>query len=387
MITQTANRSYLRRLDSASVLAVGAMCLLISGCAEIELGSELYKNATRVNDIRPAQPVLQTAARQDSIEPAMRPDPQAFHATGLALWDGAQTLQGVWIAHPLAMVARRVRLTNDETGAQVDAAMFRRDPNLSGPRIIVSAEAAELLGLTPGHGTPITINGLAYRTNTESTANTADTTDQPDPAPIEEIAEVAAEVAADVAPEATAEVTAVGPVETEVIPVAAAEPAPPTGLDLAMVDAALTEPVATVEIATDEIAHEPGPSATDAAKTEDAQTTKSTQTIAEEAPPNAVLSPPRPRIRPVEPAPDVSGGILDGRQFVQAGVFSQPENATRLVEILRAADLLANALPLTLGDKPFTRVLVGPYHTVAERDAALETVRRIGPADAIPTRG
>ena len=41
MITQTANRSYLRRLDSASVLAVGAMCLWISGCAEIELGSEL----------------------------------------------------------------------------------------------------------------------------------------------------------------------------------------------------------------------------------------------------------------------------------------------------------------------------------------------------------
>jgi hypothetical protein len=100
----------------------------------------------------------------------MRPDPGAFHATDIALWDGARTLPGIWISHPMAQTARRVRVTNGETGSQIDAAMFRRDPTLSGPRIVISSEAAEQLDLAPGHGTPITIEGLAYRLDAEAAA-------------------------------------------------------------------------------------------------------------------------------------------------------------------------------------------------------------------------
>ena len=86
-------------------------------------------------------------------------------------------------------------------------------------------------------------------------------------------------------------------------------------------------------------------------------------------------------------APDGAEGITDGRHFIQAGVFGQPEDAARLVEKLRAADLPVNELPLTLGERQLTRVLVGPYQTIAERDSALETVRKLGPADATPARG
>jgi cell division septation protein DedD len=115
--------------------------------------------------------------------------------------------------------------------------------------------------------------------------------------------------------------------------------------------------------------------------TEDARTTWAV------APPGTVFPPPKPKARPAEPASGVSGDILDGWVFVQAGIFSEPGNATRLVQTLRAADLLANEQPVTLGNRQFIRVLVGPYYTIAERDAALETVRRIGPADATPARG
>ena len=68
-------------------------------------------------------------------------------------------------------------------------------------------------------------------------------------------------------------------------------------------------------------------------------------------------------------------------------MFGQPGNAARLVERLRAAELPATGLPLTVGERQVTRVLVGPYRTIAERDTALETVRTLGPADATPTRG
>jgi hypothetical protein len=189
----------------------------------------------------------------------MHPDPEAFHATGLALWDGTRTLAGIWIAHPMAQTARRVRLTNGETGVRVDAAMFRRDPNLSGPRIVVSSEAAERLGLTPGQGSQIIIQGLAYR-----------------------------------------------------------------------VDAVAGTPA---------------------------------------------------------PAPDRAGEITDGRHFIQAGAFDRPGNAAQLIEKLRAADLPVTGQAVTFGERQVTRVLVGPYRTIAERDTALETVRTLGPADATPARG
>ena len=283
MITQTGNRSCRRGRDSLVRIAIGAMILSMSGCAEIELGAEVYKTYARANEPPPVSP---SPARQDSIDPSMHPDPSAFHAADLAQWDGVRTLPGIWIAHPMAETARRVRLTNGETGAQVDAAMFRRDPNLSGPRIIVSSEAAERLGLMPGHATPVTIEGLAYRVDTEAAAVVAGAAAESVPTPAEVLAEAIA-----------------------------------------------AEPVASA------------------------------------------------------PAPDGAGDITDGRHFIQAGVFGQPENAARLVEKLRAADLPASELPLTLGERQLTRVLVGPYRTIAERDSALETVRKLGPADATPTRG
>jgi cell division septation protein DedD len=278
----------------------------------------------------------------------MRPDPGAFHAADLALWDGARTLAGIWIAHPMAQTARRVRVTNDETGTRVDAAMFRRDPNLSGSRVVVSSEAAERLGLAPGHGTAITIEGLAHRVDTEAAAEpeavVAGAAPQPAPTPVDV---PAAEVPAGT--------TAAEPVEPEGAPVAALSPAPPPAPEPVLSDA--TGAGAT------------GPTP------EEAQAVASTPA----PPPEAAPAP--------APAPDGTGDISDGRHFIQAGVFGQPGNAARLVEKLRAAGLPADQRPLTLGERQLTRVLVGPYQTIAERDAALETVRKLGPADAIPARG
>jgi len=163
MITQTANRSCRRGRGRLVRIAIGAAIVAVSGCAEIEVGAQAYKTLAQANEPAPASP---DPARQDSIDASLHPDPEAFHGTGLALWDGTRTLAGIWIAHPMAQTARRVRVTNGETGTRVDAAMFRRDPGLPGPRIIVSSEAAERLGLTPGHATPVTIEGLAGERDT-----------------------------------------------------------------------------------------------------------------------------------------------------------------------------------------------------------------------------
>jgi cell division septation protein DedD len=104
-----------------------------------------------------------------------------------------------------------------------------------------------------------------------------------------------------------------------------------------------------------------------------------------------------PQTKPVAPAPtpenksapalEAPGDITDGRRFIQAGVFGEPENAAKLVNKLREAKLPAKEMPLTLGERQFTRVVIGPYQTVAERNAALNIVRTVGPADATFVRG
>ena len=350
MITQTGNQSCRRGRNSLFRMTIGAMILSMTGCAEIEVSAEAYKTYARATEQPPAKPVLRSSARQDSIEPSMHPDPEAFHATGFALWDGVRTLPGIWIAHPMAEIARRVRLTNGETGTQVDAAMFRRDPGLSGPRIIVSSETAERLGLTPGHATPITIEGLAYRADTEAAAVVTSAAEEPVPAPDDVLA-------ADV----PAEEAAAEPVEPEVTPFAAANRAPPAAL-------------------------EPDPSAASVTNTAG---TGGTDSTGQEAQPVAGAPTPQPEVGPGNPlpVPEASGDITDGRHFIQAGVFGLPANAARLTEQLRAAGLPANELPLTLDGRPFTRVLVGPYRTIAERDTALGTVRKLGSTDATPVRG
>lgn len=372
MTMQTGLRSCRRQgvglLRMAISVVPVSIALSLAGCAEIELSAETYKKLNRPNQpataSAPAQPAVSAPARNGSIDPTLQPDPRAFHATGFALWDGTPTLSGIWIAHPMADIARRVRLTNGENGIQTDAAMFRRDPKLSGPRILVSSDAARILGLEAGHATGITIEGLSRRVFAE-TASSA--TQQPGLASTE------------VPPGGAA-------AEPAAPTVAAAPPAPPTAPDTAPPNPATAEPAAP------EITREPArPDSPPPASDENiSQSTPGAPARASTQPPvntaaqqqAAGTGDPAP-----EPAPEASGNIADGRYFIQAGVFGEPGNATRLVAKLRAADLPAKKMPLILGERRFTRVLIGPYRTNAERNTALEIVRKLGPADATPVRG
>ncbi|MEO1494301.1 MAG: SPOR domain-containing protein [Pseudomonadota bacterium] len=86
-----------------------------------------------------------TASTGGATSPFLKAAPELFDATGLAVWDGKRTLQGVWVAHPLATSARRVRIFNDANGLAVDGALFKRDSTLSGASVLISSEAAGLL--------------------------------------------------------------------------------------------------------------------------------------------------------------------------------------------------------------------------------------------------
>jgi len=69
--------------------------------------------------------------------------------------------------------------------------------------------------------------------------------------------------------------------------------------------------------------------------------------------------------------------------FIQAGVFSDHENARRRVEMLLAAGFeLASLDELPRNDKALHRVRVGPFASVEEFDLTMKRLRDLGVADA-----
>jgi rare lipoprotein A len=69
--------------------------------------------------------------------------------------------------------------------------------------------------------------------------------------------------------------------------------------------------------------------------------------------------------------------------FIQAGVFSDHENARRRVEMLLAAGIeLASLDELPRNDKALHRVRVGPFASIEEFDLTMKRLRDLGVADA-----
>ncbi|MCT4555656.1 MAG: SPOR domain-containing protein [Pelagimonas sp.] len=76
--------------------------------------------------------------------------PEIFQATEAGLWDGRPSLGGVWVAHPEVKEPGRVIIRNEINGNFVIGALFRRERQSPGPRLQVSSDAAEALGLLAG---------------------------------------------------------------------------------------------------------------------------------------------------------------------------------------------------------------------------------------------
>ncbi|MGR3541475.1 MAG: SPOR domain-containing protein [Hasllibacter sp.] len=87
--------------------------------------------------------------------------PEVFQVRESAVWDGRPSLGGVWVAHPDVQEPERVLIRDTESEAFVVGALFRREREGAGPRLQVSSDAAEALGLTAG--IPVTLEVTALR--------------------------------------------------------------------------------------------------------------------------------------------------------------------------------------------------------------------------------
>lgn len=86
--------------------------------------------------------------------------PDVFQTTDSGLWDGRPSLGGIWVASPDAKDPERVVMFNPATGKTVTGALFRRERDNPGPKLQVSSDAAEALGMLAGQPTEIRVTAL-----------------------------------------------------------------------------------------------------------------------------------------------------------------------------------------------------------------------------------
>ncbi len=180
-------------------IAALAAAVFLAGCEDMMSGSE----ETTMNSTGSADMVRMVERDVEA--------PEVFSATDSGLWDGRPSLGGVWVAHPDVKDPERVIIRNQDNGKFVIGALFRRERENPGPRIQVSSDAAEALGLLAGQ--PRSLNITALRRE-----------EVPEGVPAEASAE---EIAGEIAVEGPAEVEemALDPIASAAAAIDAAETA------------------------------------------------------------------------------------------------------------------------------------------------------------------
>jgi len=437
-----------RAYRGTGVFGVLAVSLLLAGCAEMR---RLAGEAQTARALMASGPQATQGAMDLSGEPlsmidvSMQPDPETFAAEARVTWDGERTLQGIWVAHPLAKQARRVRIVNRETGAAIDGALFRRDGGMPGPAVLVSSDAAVALGLMPGTAVDLGITAIRRApadpvavaqaeageasepvpgSAPDADAAAADEADAgavkadadaaaaapagAGPAPDRAAPRTPAEPAAEV--EQTAATTFVGPDDRTPPPPARNrfQPAPVSGADAAAGSEAAAPERPTPDVAEPEASPEPEPAASSPSEQRitpdmaaggaasqpdpgrDADTMAETETEVEtDAAAEAEIgietdTEAEAMLAALSPDPEPASAL--DRPFIQAGIFAVSENARRLVRRIREAGYPAEGKPMTFNGREALRVVAGPFATAAERGAALDAIRNLGPSDAVPVR-
>lgn len=136
-------------------LLAGAV-LALTGCEDggkVNLGQMFKKSPDGAT-------TAASAATGRTIEKDVE-SPEVFSAKETGLWDGRPSLGGVWVAHPDVKDPERVMIRNSDNGKFVVGALFRRERDIPGPRLQLSSDAAEALGVLAG--APVSLDVVALR--------------------------------------------------------------------------------------------------------------------------------------------------------------------------------------------------------------------------------
>ena len=291
-----------------------AMLVGLAACEDFE-GLDFLNGAGAEEEVSAVTPVAGDVTERD-VEA-----PEIFSANEPGLWDGRPSLGGVWVAYPGIKDPERVIIRNTENDQFVIGALFRRERENPGPKLQMSSDAAQALGMLAGQ--PAEISVVALRKEEVAPVLNTDTE--------------ALDAAAEEGLYADAVLAGVPAAET--------------------IDATT---LGTVEAAT-------------------AAIDRADSAAAEVATADPVAASPAPT--PVAATPAPSAGTLE-KAFIQIGIFSVIGNADNTATSLRGAGVLPTVKEQENQGKPFYRVIVGPATNKSERATLLKTIKELGFTDA-----
>jgi len=374
-----------------ALLAV-LVAMLLAGCEN----GVLTGTAAPVGEAVPAV----VPAAKSVLRDVERPD--IFKARDTALWDGRPSLGGTWVAHPDVKDPERVRITNTSNGVTIEGALFRRERSNPGPKIQISSDAAEKLGILAGQPTELSIVVLRQE----------EVKVEPPAAPPEAVAAGAA--AADAKGAAAAAGADSGTKAT-----AAAGTAKASAKATAGAAATAGEAAAAVEEGApapkkpgfwqrfrDSLRKKPAAEAAGGAAAAATASDASAPSV-ETAPLKSSAAPAKPE-KPAGPAktsdaaeksatappkakptaaskPAARPSAALRNPYIQVGLFSVEENANAAAASLRQAGIVPTVEPIKRGKDSFWRVLIGPVTTADDQALILAQVKKLGYADAFLT--
>lgn len=221
--------------------------VLIMGTGLVLAGCEAGKNpfARAPSDSGEAAVAAPARSTERDVE-----KPDVFSATDQGLWDGRPSLGGVWVAHADVKDPERVMIRNAATGKSVIGALFRRERDNPGPKLQVSSDAAEALGMLAGQPVSLSVVALRREAVPEPVAAAADPAAETPPGAPETI--TATPLAGAAAPDAKTPAKATAPAAAAAPPVAAAA-APKGGSGRAFVQIGIFSVEANAKRAADQI--------------------------------------------------------------------------------------------------------------------------------------
>ena len=153
------SRPIIRSTLRSSVVLTMALAVL-AGCDESGqfVAMQAFKNPNTETAGNP-----QTGASIKTIERDVEA-PDVFSASEAGLWDGRPSLGGIWVAHPDVTDPERVIIRNINNDKFVVGALFRRERDIPGPRLQISSDAAEALGMLAGAPAELNVTGLRKET-------------------------------------------------------------------------------------------------------------------------------------------------------------------------------------------------------------------------------
>ncbi len=135
-------------------VALATLCGVgLTGCSDLPTQGLFQNRSNAEETVTRATSTITTGERDVEA-------PEIFEAGEAGLWDGRPSLGGVWVAHPDVQDPERALIRNTASGETVVGALFRRERASSGPKIQISSDAADALGILAGAPTDVYVVAL-----------------------------------------------------------------------------------------------------------------------------------------------------------------------------------------------------------------------------------